>query len=51
LLKTADEMRRVGILDGAGHEKITLRHLGGRAGMAAKAISGKEIRAVRRGRI
>ena len=27
LLETADDMRRVGILDAAAHEKITLRHL------------------------
>jgi len=28
LLETADDMRRVGILDSSTHEKITLRHLG-----------------------
>jgi hypothetical protein len=31
LLKIAEDMRRVGILDAAVHEKITLRHLGGGA--------------------
>jgi hypothetical protein len=39
LLKTAEDMRRVGILDAAVHEKITLRHLGGGAEIAAKPIS------------
>jgi putative transcriptional regulator len=47
LLETADDMRRVGILDTAAHEKITLRHLGGRAEIAAKPISGDEIRSLR----
>jgi len=47
LLETADDMRRVGILDSASHEKITLRHLGGKAGMVAKPISGHEIRSLR----
>ena len=28
LLETADEMRRVGVMDAATHEKITLRHPG-----------------------
>jgi hypothetical protein len=31
LLETASDMRRVGILDSASHEKITMRHLGGKA--------------------
>jgi putative transcriptional regulator len=47
LLETADDMRGVGILDAAGHEKITLRHLGGKADAAAKPISGDEIRSLR----
>src|SRR5690348_4362481 len=48
LLETADDMRRVGILDAAGHEKITLRHLGGSTDIAAaKPISGEEIRLLR----
>ena len=47
LLDTADDMRRVGILDSAGHEKITLRHLGGKAGIVGKPISGDEIRSLR----
>ena len=39
-------MRRVGILDAAGHAKITLRHLGGDAG-AVEPITGGDIRALR----
>ena len=44
LLETADDMRRVGVVDAAAHEKITLRHLGGKAGVVTKPISGDEIR-------
>jgi len=47
LLETADDMRRVGILDAAAHEKITLRHLGDKMGGAVEPISGDEIRALR----
>lgn len=46
LLETANDMRRVGILDAAAHEKITLRHLGS-AEIGAKPISGGEIRLLR----
>lgn len=47
LLETADDMQRVGILDAAAHEKITLRHLGDAAGVRAKPISAEEIRSLR----
>src|SRR5882757_9578545 len=47
LLETADDMRRIGILDSASHEKITLRHLGGKADIVGKPISGDEIRSLR----
>ena len=47
LLETADDMRRVGILDAAGHDKITLRHLGRNLDMAARPITGDEIRSLR----
>src|SRR5260370_41347699 len=47
LLETADDMRRVGILDSASHEKITLRHLGGKADIVGKPIRGDEIRSLR----
>jgi putative transcriptional regulator len=47
LLETADDMRRVGILDATAHDKITLRHLGNDAVKVAKPISGDEIRSLR----
>jgi putative transcriptional regulator len=47
LLETADDMRRAGVMTGAAHEKITLRHLGEAAGGVPEAISGEEIRALR----
>jgi putative transcriptional regulator len=47
LLKTADDMRRVGILSPASHEKIRLRHPGSRANIIAKSMSGDEIRSLR----
>jgi len=40
-------MRRVGILDSSSHEKITLRHLGGKVDVVDKPISGDEIRSLR----
>jgi putative transcriptional regulator len=49
LLETADDMRRVGVLDEATHEKITLRHLGDEPAPAAAPITGEEIRALREG--
>lgn len=47
LLDTAGEMRRVGVLDVATHEKITLRHLDGKTSLDVKPITGDEIRALR----
>jgi putative transcriptional regulator len=47
LLDTADDMRRVGVMDAAAHEKITLRHLGGQANTGAEPITGEEIRSLR----
>ncbi len=47
LLETADDMRRAGIMDAAAHEKITLRHLGGRPEPRAEPITGEEIRLLR----
>lgn len=46
LLETADDMRRVGVLDAAGHARITLRHLGTEMG-TVEQLTGDEIRAVR----
>jgi putative transcriptional regulator len=46
LLETADGMRKIGLLDRATHDKITLRHLG--AGVPkTPPMSGKQIRALR----
>ena len=47
LPETADDMRRVGVLDAATHEKITLRHLGSKAEAAPEPITAEEIRALR----
>ena len=47
LLETADDMRRAGVMDAATHEKITLRHLGGRPEPCAEPITGEEIRLLR----
>lgn len=47
LLETADDMRRAGVMDAAAHEKITLRHLGGRTATGAAPITGDEIRSLR----
>jgi putative transcriptional regulator len=47
LIETADDMRRLGIIDAAAHEKITVRHLGKQALVAAEPITGEEIRKLR----
>jgi putative transcriptional regulator len=47
LLETADDMQRVGVMDAATHEKITLRLLGSKAGAVAEPITGDEIRSLR----
>src|SRR5271169_1038737 len=47
LLETADDMRRVGVIDAATHEKITLRHLGDKAEAVPEPITGEEIRSLR----
>ena len=47
LLETADDMRRAGVMDAAAHEKITMRHLGGRPEPGAAPITGEEIRRLR----
>ena len=47
LLETADDMRRIGVLDAASHEKITMRHLGSRGDIVAKPMSGDAIRSLR----
>lgn len=47
LLETADDLRHVGILTATRHEKITMRHVGSKATLGAKPITGKEIRSLR----
>jgi putative transcriptional regulator len=47
VIETADNMRRLGVLDEAAHEKITVRHLGRQALGAAEPITGEEIRTLR----
>lgn len=47
LLETAEGMHRIGIIDDAAYETITLRHLGHAPLAAAKPISGPEIRGLR----
>ena len=47
LLETADDMRSIGVMDAATHQKITLRHMGADTLMVAAPISGEDIRALR----
>lgn len=47
LLETADDMKRVGLMSDAVHEKITMRHLGEKAVPAIASLSPSEIRALR----
>jgi putative transcriptional regulator len=47
ILETASGMRRLGIMDGATHGKITLRHPDDEADAATRPITGEEIRSIR----
>jgi putative transcriptional regulator len=47
ILETADDMRRLAIMDKATHEKITLRHLAKDATREPAVITGEEIRGLR----
>ncbi len=47
LLEMATDMHKVGIIDEAAYERITLRHLGARPTQAATPIAPAEIRALR----
>ena len=47
IIETAGDMRRLGVLDEAAHEKITLRHLGHQALGTGAPITGEEIRTLR----
>jgi putative transcriptional regulator len=47
LLETARDMHKAGLMDRAGHAKITLRHLGAADQPTAAPISGAQIRGMR----
>jgi putative transcriptional regulator len=47
LLEMADDQFRLGMMDNATHDKITVRLLGPQALHTAKPISGEEIRTLR----
>jgi putative transcriptional regulator len=47
ILETAGDMHRLGIMDDATYQKITVRHLGEKALPAATPMTGGEIRALR----
>jgi len=47
LLEMADDVRRVGVMNAAAHEKITLRLLGSKADVVAEPITGDEIKSLR----
>jgi putative transcriptional regulator len=49
ILETASDMHRLGMLDQAEHEQITIRHLSNQPVRAAQPISAKEIRKLREG--
>lgn len=48
LRETADGMRRIGLLDGATHAKVTDRHLGPKRSGAGEPIGGEETRPLRK---
>ena len=47
IVETAGDLRRLGMMDDATHEKITLRHLGKAAPCEPAPITGEEIRSLR----
>ena len=47
LLETADDMRRVGVIDELTHQKITVRHLGAKAAAPEEPITAEDIRTLR----
>lgn len=47
LIETADDMHRIGLLDRATYDKITMRHLGHRTTPKAASITAAQIRAMR----
>jgi putative transcriptional regulator len=47
MLDTADDMKTIGILDEAAHQKITMRHLGVAGNTELEPLTGDQIRAMR----
>ncbi|MEA2822156.1 MAG: putative transcriptional regulator [Bradyrhizobium sp.] len=47
MLETADDMLKVGLMDAATHEKITMRHLGRARARKVVQITPKQIRSMR----
>jgi putative transcriptional regulator len=47
ILETADDMRRIGLMDAETHAKITMRHLADKSDALAEPISGDDIRKLR----
>ncbi|MGP8250728.1 MAG: helix-turn-helix domain-containing protein [Terracidiphilus sp.] len=47
ILETAGDLHRLGMMDDEEYRKITVRHLGPQAPLAAKSISSKQIREMR----
>lgn len=47
ILEMADDQHRIGLMDDATYDKITVRHLGEKAKSMAEPISPREIRAIR----
>jgi putative transcriptional regulator len=47
ILEMADDQLRSGLIDKAEHEKITIRHMGGRGLGMSMPISGDEVRIMR----
>jgi len=48
ILETAKDMRKAGVLDEAGYEKITMRHLGPEGKSKPQPLTGRDIRLMRR---
>ena len=47
LLKTADDMRRGGLIDKAAQEKITIRHLGAQGLAKIAPLTAEDVKAIR----
>ncbi len=47
ILETAEDMHRIGVMDDAAYERITVRHLGVKPISTAKPIGAREIKRMR----